>query len=346
MNPPIRVLIVDDSALVRQILTKGLSMDPGIEVIGTAHDPFDARDKIVSMKPDVLTLDVEMPRMDGLEFIRRLIPQYPIPVVMVSSLTERGHDITLNALAAGAIDFVTKPKSDLQNALPAMIMELRTKVKIASMATVRSRPRPAPRPVAAASDGVLGHTTDKLVVIGASTGGTEAITLVLRDLPPNSPGILIVQHMPPGFTTTFAKQLNDISRLTVKEAEDGDRVMTGQVLLAPGAKHMEVLRSGGQYRVSVRPGDPVCGHCPSVEVLMQSAARYAGPNATGVILTGMGKDGASGLKAMRDAGSRTIGQDESSCIVYGMPKEAARLGAVETTVSIEQVGAAILRKVS
>ena len=343
MGQKIKLLIVDDSALIRKILVDGLGSDPNIEVVGTAHDPFEARDKIVHLKPDVLTLDLEMPRMDGLEFLQRLMPQYPLPVVIVSALAEKGQKLALDCLAAGAIDFVTKPRGNYKYTTKQMLLELKTKIKIASTVNVSHyKFDPMKKTTPIKPRGILGKTTDKMIIIGASTGGTEAIKKVLTNLPPDIPGIVIVQHMPPGYTTTFANQLNDLCPITVKEAEDGDRIITGRALISPGDKHTQILRIGGQYRVQVKAGEPICGHCPSVEALMLSAAECAGHNAIGIILTGMGKDGAGGLKAMRATGARTVGQNEESCVVFGMPKEAYRIGAVEKLVHIDQMAAAII----
>ena len=335
----IRVLVVDDMAIVREILSKGLGMDPGIEVVGTACDPYDARDKIIELKPDVITLDVEMPRMDGLEFLRKLMPQYPLPVVMVSSLTERGKKITIDALQAGAVDFVLKPSTDVQRGLGMMITELRTKIKIASCSNVshwKHKKKVENTPEIMKTE-MLSESTDKVIAIGASTGGTEAIKAVVRRFPRTMPGVVIVQHMPAGFTKIFADSLNRLCEMEVKEAEDGDRIMPGTILLAPGGKHMSIIRSGGIYKVTVSSGNLVNGHCPSVEVLMQSVAKYAGSNAIGIMLTGMGGDGADGLKAMRDAGARTLAQDEASCIVFGMPKVAWEKGGAEKLVPLNDI---------
>lgn len=335
----VRVLVIDDMAMVREILSSGLSMDPGIEVVGTACDPYDARDKIIKLKPDVLTLDIEMPRMDGVEFLKKLMPQHPLPVIMVSSLTERGKKITMDALQAGAVDFVLKPGSDVQRGLNMMIAELRTKVKIASIANVShwKHKRSAEKELEPIKSEALSESTDKVLAIGASTGGTEAIKAVVTRFPRSMPGVVIVQHMPAGFTKMFADSLNRLCVMEVKEAENGDRVMPGTILLAPGGKHMSIIRSGGVYKVSVAPGDLVNGHCPSVEVLMQSVAKYAGSNAIGIMLTGMGGDGADGLKAMRDAGARTMAQDEASSVVFGMPKVAWEKGGAEKLVPLDEI---------
>ncbi len=344
----IRVLVVDDSALVRTIIADGLNADPMIEVVGTAADPYAARDKIVELNPDVMTLDVEMPKMDGLEFLRKLMYQYPIPVVMVSALTERGKRITIEALEAGAVDFVSKPKADVVRGLETMMQELRTKVKLASTANVshwKNKRSQVPAAIIAPPK-ALAETTDKIIVIGASAGGTEAIKEVITRFPPQTPGVVIVQHMPAGFTRLFAERLNSLSQMSVKEAEDGDRILPGQILIAPGGYQMQVARSGGFYRVKVASGENVCGHCPSVEVLMQSAASAAGANAVGVILTGMGSDGAQGLKAMRDAGARTIAQDEASCVVFGMPKVAINAGGVEFICDLQAIAGKVLNLLS
>lgn len=344
MNKVIRVLIIDDSALVREILSRGLSLDPGIEVVGTAADPYVARDKIIALRPDVLTLDVEMPRMDGVEFLRKLMPQYPLPVVMVSSLTERGKQITLDALGAGAVEIVTKPKANIAAGLDSMMTELRTKVKIASTANVshwKNKPLTLSTPTVLQSR-ALAESTDKVIAIGASTGGTEAIKDVITRFPRTTPGVVIVQHMPAGFTKMFAERMNTLSQMVVKEAEDGDRIMTGQVLIAPGGQQMEVVRSGGTYRVKIAPGPLCCGHCPSVEVMMNSVAQHVGGNAIGVMLTGMGHDGADAMKRMRDAGARCIAQDEASCIVFGMPMEAHKRGGAEALVPLDRIAAKVL----
>lgn len=345
----IRVLIIDDSALVRDILTKGLSSDETIEVVGSAPDVFVGRDMIVNLKPDVLTLDIEMPRMDGIEFLQRLMPQYPIPVVVVSSLTQRGKYITLQALESGAVDFVPKPAIDVARGLKEMMLELRTKIKIASTANVshwKNKRFDKIQKAAYQSTKALAESTDKVIAIGASTGGTEAIRKVITMLPPTMPGIVIVQHMPSGFTKTFADRLNEISLMQVKEAETGDRIMNGRVLIAPGDFHMKVIRSGGYYQVVCQGGEKVNGHRPSVDVLMFSVAEHVASNAYGLILTGMGNDGAAGLKAMKEAGAATLGQDEESSIVYGMPKVAFDVGAVDRQYPLDKISANLIRLVS
>ncbi len=328
----IRVLIIDDSALVRMILKHGLGRDPEIEVVDVAQDPFIARDMIIKYKPDVLTLDVEMPRMDGLEFLRRLMPSFPIPTIIVSSLSKRGSQIAMDALDFGAVDIVTKPEADVKRALEGMIQDLIAKVKMAAKVDVSQwkGKRLHAANVHPIATKALSVTTDKVIAIGASTGGTTALGELLRRMPAGSPGIVIVQHMPPKFTGMFADRLNQDCVLTIKEAENGDQVSPGKVLIAPGGdQHMTIKRVGGFYKVFLVPGDRVNGHCPSVDVLFDSVAEHAGKNAVGVILTGMGGDGAKGLLKMKQAGARTLGQTEKSCVVYGMPKVAFELGAVD-----------------
>jgi two-component system chemotaxis response regulator CheB len=338
----IRVLVVDDSAVARAALTRGLEMDPNILVVGQARDPFEARDLILELSPEVMTLDVEMPRMDGVEFLRRLMPQRPIPVVVVSSLTQKGGRIAMEALEAGAVDVVAKPTRNLSGGLDAMLAELRTKVKIASTVNVsRWKLRPStPQPRASAA---LSDTTDKIIAIGASTGGTEAIRAVLDQMPASAPGIVIVQHMPAGFTTAFAQRLDDSSAVQVREAKDGDRVFPGRALLAPGGMQMRLMRSGGEYRVQVGGTLKVSGHCPSVDVLFSSTADCAGRNAVGALLTGMGADGAAGLLRMRQAGARTLAQDEATSVVWGMPRVAWEKGAAERLEPIDGVAERILQ---
>ena len=340
----IKVLVVDDSAMVRQLLRRGLAADAGIEVVGTARDAYDARDKIVQLRPDVLTLDVEMPKMDGVEFLRRLMPQYPLPVVMVSSLTERGKRIAMEALEAGAVGIVTKPKADVARGLEGMLSQLQRLVKEAAQADVshwrQVRTTTIPPP---ARRSPLAESTDKVIAIGASTGGVEALRRVISNLPQAAPGVVIVQHMPAGFTSTFAQRLDELSAMAVKEAEHNDRVLPGRVLLAPGGmRHLRVVRSGGDYRVALEAGDKVCGHCPSVEVMMQSVAANVGANAIGAMLTGMGHDGADGLVAMRRAGARTLAQDEASSVVFGMPREAYERGGAEELVPLGGIAARLV----
>lgn len=320
----IRVLVVEDSMLFRELLVQNLNADPAIQVVATARDPFEARDAILAYQPDVMTLDVELPRMDGIEFLRKLMPQYPLPVVVISSLTEKVFD----ALNAGAVDFVAKPAAVNQAQIEAFIKnELLVKIKIASVAKVsrwkRSVPEVETKPVVAGNK-------DVVVAIGASTGGTEAIAAVLKEFGTDIPGVVLVQHMPQGFTQMYANRLNEECRVRVKEAKSGDMVRPGQVLVAPGGdQHMQLVKINGTYQVVLKNAPKVNGHCPSVDVLFDSVAKVAGKKAIGIILTGMGGDGAKGLLEMRKAGARTIGQDESTCIVYGMPKVAYDLGAVE-----------------
>lgn len=337
---PIRVLVVDDSATVRALLSEILNSDPGIEVVGTAPDAYVARDKIVQLKPDVICLDVEMPKMDGITFLRKLMKYFPTPVLMVSSLTKQGAQITLDALESGAMDFVTKPHTNIYDGIDEIEKEIVSKVK----AIARSKPK-APslqRSHPAVLSRALSETTKKVIAIGASTGGTEALKDVLERLPSNTPGIVIVQHMPPSFTTNYAKRLDSLCEMEVKEAENGDYVEVGRVLIANGAYHMALRRSGARYCVELGEGEKVSGHKPSVDVLFGSVAKYAGANAIGVILTGMGADGARGLLQMREAGARTIAQDEKSCVVFGMPKVAIELGGAERECALLDIPAAIL----
>ena len=356
----IRVLIVDDSALVRQLLSGMLASDPDIEVVGTAQDPYVAREKIKSLNPDVLTLDVEMPKMDGVTFLSNLMRLRPMPVVMVSSLTERSADITLRALELGAVDFVSKPKVDLAHTLEDYRDEIVAKVKMAARTRTRA-PASAPvpgAPVAVAprhnADVVLRRespprhfrTTDRLIAIGASTGGTEAIKEVLIRMPADAPGIVISQHIPEAFSGPFAVRMNRESPMTVTEAQDGQQILPGHCLIAPGNRHLLVVRDGARYICRLSDGPPVNRHRPSVDVMFRSVAQNAGPNAIGVILTGMGEDGAAGLKEMQDAGAATIAQDERSSVVWGMPGEAVRLGAADQVMDLFEIAPAILRMVS
>lgn len=321
---PIRVLIVEDSIVFRELLVQNLSRDPAIQVVGTAKDPFEARDAIIEYKPDVMTLDVELPRMNGIEFLRKLMPQYPLPVVVISSLSDKVFD----ALNAGAVDFVAKPTVTGRAQLEDFIRnELLVKIKIASTARISNMKKTV---MLNEQQSLSVKGNNLIVAIGASTGGTEAIFSVAKDFGTDIPGIVVVQHMPPGFTSMYAKRLDDQCRIQVKEAQTGDRVLPGHMLIAPGGDaHMRLVKVNGVYQVEVKQGPRVNGHCPSVDVLFESVARVAGANAVGIILTGMGGDGAKGLLSMRKAGARTIGQDESTCVVYGMPKVAYDLGAVE-----------------
>ena len=347
----IRVLIVDDSALVRKILSEQLSKHADIEVVGTAIDPYVAREKIVRLRPDVITLDVEMPRMDGLSFLAKLMRHFPLPVVVVSSLTPRDSDNAVRALSLGAVDVIAKPGSALST--QGITDELARAVRTAARARVRTvAPAPAPVPamsaaVAGAPDlappAVLLDTTHKVLAIGASTGGTQAIEQVLRALPANAPGTVIVQHMPEHFTAAFAKRLNGLCAMEVREARDGDAVVPGVALVAPGGKHMVLQLSGARYFARIKDGPPVHHQRPAVDVLFQSVARHAGRNAIGVILTGMGADGAKGMLAMREAGAHTVAQDEETCVVFGMPREAIKLGAAAEIVGLPQVAPSVLR---
>ncbi len=339
MSRTIRVLVVDDSAVARAALKQGLEADPHIVVVGVARDPFEARDLILELNPEVLTLDVEMPRMDGVEFLRRLMPQRPIPTIVVSSLSQRGGKIAMDALEAGAVDVIAKPSRNLTGGLEAMLAELRTKVKLAATVNVaRWKLRGLEPPPKRAE--ALSTTTDKIIGIGASTGGTEAIKRILDQMPANAPGMVIVQHMPAGFTRAFSQRLDETSAMQVKEAQDGDRVFPGRALIAPGGLQMRLVRSGGEYRVSVAEGPKVSGHCPSVDVLFTSIAACAAGNSVGALLTGMGADGADGLLAMRARGAHTLAQDEATSVVWGMPKVAWERGAAER---LEPIGAVAWR---
>lgn len=341
---PIRVLIVDDSAIVRQILSKELEKSRDIEVIGTATDPFVARDKIVRLQPDVITLDIEMPRMDGLTFLRKLMKHYPLPVIVVSSMAPEGGENALAALEAGAVEVMSKPGASYT--VGDMSVQLIEKIKAASkvdmkaVAGARERRTEPPKRLS------MIRTTEKIVAVGASTGGTEAIREFLQSFPANCPGTLIVQHMPEMFTKSFAERLNNICEPDVREAADGDTVFSGQVLIAPGNKHMVLRRSGAQYFVKVKDGPMVHHQRPSVEVMFNSVARYAGTNSVGVIMTGMGSDGGRGLLGMKEAGARTIAQDEKSCVVYGMPRAAVELGAAEFVLPLNKIAAKVISLVS
>lgn len=338
----IKVLIVDDSATARAVLTEILSSDPDISSVETAVDAYVARDKILKSKPDVICLDVEMPRMDGITFLKKLMQYMPLPVVMVSSLTQRGAKTTLDALEAGAIDVVAKPHSNIYDGSDEIREELLSKVKSAARAKVQIKSTDVIKAKPLTYLGALSETTQKIVAIGASTGGTEALKEVLMQLPRNSPGIIIVQHMPANFTNQFAQRLNSLCEVEVKEAKNGDTIGIGQVLLAPGDVHMVLRRSGHRYYVQLGTGEKVSGHRPSIDVLFNSVSKSAGSNAVGVILTGMGSDGAKGLLNMRKVGARTIGQDEKSCVVYGMPKVAYELGAVDIQTPLQNIPKKIL----
>ncbi|CBV44220.1 protein-glutamate methylesterase/protein-glutamine glutaminase [Halomonas elongata] len=342
--PRIKVLCVDDSALIRDLLSEIINEQPDMEVVATAPDPLVARDLIKRHNPDVLTLDVEMPRMDGLDFLERLMRLRPMPVLMVSSLTQAGSEVTLRALELGALDFVAKPSLGIRSGMQAYAEEIAEKLRAAA----RSRPRrarqretPAPRTLEAPM-----VSSEKLIIIGASTGGTEAIRSVLEPMPAHAPAILITQHMPGGFTRSFAERLDRLCRIAVKEAQDGERVLPGHAYVAPGDAHLRLVRSGANYVVRLDDGPPVNRHRPSVDVLFRSAADQAGRNAIGVLLTGMGKDGAAGLLEMRRAGAATLAQDEASCVVFGMPREAIALGAAEEVVGLDDMAARLLKRVA
>lgn len=348
-----KVVIVDDSALIRAMLTEIINKQPDMEVIGVAADPFQAREVIRTTNPDVITLDVEMPRMDGLDFLEKIMRLRPMPVVMVSTLTERGADVTLRALELGAVDYVAKPKLGIAQGMQELTEEICEKVRIAARAKVVRHTNAVPAASAAAPSTPRPSTpthfsrysTEKMIVIGASTGGTEAIRDVLVTLPADSPAVVITQHMPPGFTTSFAKRLDGLCKIRVKEAQHGERILPGHAYIAPGGFHFAVGRSGANYVAEVFDGEPVNRHKPSVEVLFLSAAKNVGPNAVAVMLTGMGKDGASAMLEMRNAGAHTIAQDEASCIVFGMPKEAIALGAVEDVLPLSKIGTALMEQV-
>lgn len=348
MDKKIKVLIVDDSAVVRKILSTGLSKHKDIEIVGTAADPFIARDKIVTLRPDVITLDVEMPRMDGISFLQRLMAYYPLPVIMVSSLTQAGCETTLKALEVGAVDFVAKPSIDVSKSLEEIVSDLAEKIREAATIKVKKKVYTASlenvnvgKKINRSSHALI-TSTHKIVAIGASTGGTEALKDVLVQLPPNSPGIVIVQHMPQLFTKAFADRLNTLCAIEVREAKDDDSVIPGTALIAPGNYHMELRRSGARYFVSVHQSPHVKRHRPSVEVLFESVAKFAGSNAVGVIMTGMGDDGAGGLLKMKEAGAKTIAQNEETCVVFGMPKEAIKLGAADNILPLDKIPAMML----
>jgi two-component system chemotaxis response regulator CheB len=334
----IKVLIVDDSAIVRKIFSQELSKHADITVVGVAPDPYVARDKIVNLKPDVITLDIEMPRMDGLSFLRKLMKFYPVPTIIVSSLTQGNSEMVLEAMEYGAVEVLAKPGGSY--AVGDMSAQLVEKIRAAANVRMCVTPPPA-SPAVKRSDAevslALKRSTHKVIAIGASTGGTEAIKSVLTEMPVGSPGIVIVQHMPPRFTTAFANRLNGLCQVEVREAKDGDAVLPGTALIAPGNFHMLLKRVGGTYYVEVKNGPLVFHQRPSVDVLFLSVARYAGANAVGVIMTGMGRDGAAGLLEMKKAGASTVAQDEASCVVFGMPKEAIRMGGVDSVVSLREI---------
>ncbi|TAM05201.1 MAG: chemotaxis response regulator protein-glutamate methylesterase [Paraburkholderia sp.] len=353
----IKVLCVDDSALIRSLMTEIINDQPDMMVVATAPDPLVARELIKQHNPDVLTLDVEMPRMDGLDFLEKLMRLRPMPVVMVSSLTERGNEVTLRALELGAVDFVTKPKVGIRDGMLEYAEKLADKVRAAARARVQAR-HAAPAaahagapgaPPAATHAPMINNpllSTEKLIIIGASTGGTEAIREVLTPLPPDAPAVLIAQHMPPGFTKSFAQRLNGLCRISVKEAEHGERVLPGHAYIAPGHAHLLLARSGANYIAHLSDDPPVNRHRPSVDVLFRSAAQHAGKNAIGVILTGMGRDGAAGLLDMRRAGAYTFAQDEASCIVFGMPREAIAAGAADEIAPLSDMSRRVMARLA
>ena len=343
--PTIKVMIVDDSAVVRQVLSSTLDEDAAIEVIGTAVDPVFALERMKSRWPDVIVLDVEMPRMDGITFLRKIMAERPTPVVICSTLTEKGSETALQALSAGAVCVVTKPKLGLKQFMADSSSDLIGAVKTAAVAKVRRlvgsvpavREKLSADAVLPAASAAMARTTDRVIAMGTSTGGTQALEAVLTRLPAVTPGIVVVQHMPEKFTALFAQRLDSLCRMEVREAVDGDRVVPGRVLIAPGGRHMMLRRSGAQYQVAVADGPLVNRHKPSVDVLFRSVAQVAGANALGVIMTGMGDDGARGMKEMHDAGATTVAEDESTCVVFGMPKEAIRLGAADKVVPLDAI---------
>ena len=336
----VRVLVVDDSAVVRKTFTRELGRDPGIEVVGAATNPYVARDKIIKLKPDVITLDIEMPRMDGITFLRKLMRYFPLPVIIVSSLTREGGELAMEALEAGAVEVMAKPGAAYS--VGDMSVQLVDKIKAVAKVKVGRREKEAVRSEGQVRRLAMTRTTDKVVAIGASTGGTQALQEVLMAMPAGAPGTVVVQHMPEHFTRAFANRLNELCAVEVKEAENGDTFAPGRTLIAPGNYHMLLHRSGARYYVQVKSGPLVSRHRPSVDVLFKSVARFAGRNAVGVIMTGMGQDGAQGMKEMKENGAATIAQDEKTCVVFGMPKEAIALGAVDHTVALGGISARVL----
>ena len=341
----ITVVVIDDSALIRKLLSEIINSQPDMQAVGAAPDPLVAREMIRSLNPDVLTLDVEMPKMDGLDFLERLMRLRPMPVVMVSSLTERGSDATLRALELGAIDYVSKPKIDIAHGIQEYADEIADKIRTAAAARLRPRPLPGIPRVERQLPALANRSisTEKLIIVGASTGGTEAIKEFLLDMPPDCPGILITQHMPEAFTKSFAARLDSLCRISVKEAEHGERVLPGHAYVAPGHSHLLLRRSGANYMTQLSDAAHVNRHRPSVDVLFRSAAEHAGRNAVGVILTGMGKDGAQGMLAMKQAGAYNFAQDEASCVVFGMPKEAIAAGATDEVLPLREIAPGVMR---
>ncbi len=345
MVTKIRVLVVDDSALVRSLLSEIINREPDMRCVGAASDPLVAREMIRQLAPDVITLDVEMPRMDGIDFLGKLMRLRPMPVLMVSTLTERGAEVTLRALELGAVDFVAKPRIGVADGLRLLAEDICAKLRTAAQAQVRRLPSAAAStPQRPAAPGLGRLSTEKIVFIGASTGGTEATRELLMGLPADAPAVVITQHMPPGFTRSYAARLDSLCRIRIKEAADGERILPGHGYIAPGGLHLTVERSGANYLARVRDGDPINRHKPSVEALFESAARVVGPNALGVMLTGMGADGAKAMKAMRDAGSYNICQDEASCVVFGMPREAIAQGAAHEVLPLQRIAPALLER--
>lgn len=338
MSKVIRVLVVDDSALVRKVLKEIISSAPDMEVIATARDPYEARDILVKQAPDVITLDIEMPKMDGVTFLKKFMRVLPTPTIIISSLAEQGKRITIEALEAGAVDIITKPKIGVSDFLEDAIEDIHHRIRAAARAKVSVKTAPESTPQVEYSSTQLEETTDRVIAIGASTGGVEALARILPMFPPASPGIVIVQHMPEGFTTSFAKRLDNLCQIKVREARDNDRVMPGTALLAPGGeKHMTVERIGGEYRTKLIEGEKVSFNRPAVDVLFESLAKYVRGNCACALMTGMGKDGAKGLLSIRKAGGRTFIQDEATCVVYGMPAEAEQLGAAESALPLLEI---------
>jgi len=348
------VVVVDDSALVRSILTEIINRQPDMICVGAASDPLIAREMIRNLNPDVITLDVEMPRMDGIDFLSRLMRLRPMPVVMVSTLTERGAEVTMKALELGAVDFVAKPKIGVADGIRQLADDITDKIRIAAKAHIRRHAAPAPAPTAGGAPaapakpvtmaGIGRLSTEKIIFIGASTGGTEATKDVLVNLPADCPAVVITQHMPPGFTKSYAARLDSLCRIRVKEAQDGERILPGHGYIAPGGFHLSVERSGANYIARVQDGEPVNRHKPSVEVLFHSAARVVGPNALGIMLTGMGADGAKAMKVMKDAGSYNFVQDEATCVVFGMPREAINAGAADEVLPLQQIAPRLIER--
>lgn len=349
MKKKISVMVIDDSALVRNLLSSIINSQEDMEVIGVAPDPLIAREMIRRLNPDVLTLDIEMPKMDGLEFLEKLMRLRPMPVIMISTLTEKSAEATMEALALGAVDFVSKPKVDVANELEQYREEIARKIRMASVVQIKKTPKATvngnPNNLSVLGTNRI-YSTEKLIIVGSSTGGTEALKDFLIDLPPDTPGILIAQHMPEAFTKSFANRLDSLCKISVKEAQGGERVLPGHAFIAPGHSHLLLKRSGANYVTELSQSEPVNRHRPSVDVLFRSAATYAGKNAIGVILTGMGKDGAAGMLEMRKAGAYNFAQDEASCVVFGMPKAAIEIGATDEVVPLNNMANRVLSKLT